>query len=138
MDLALEKMITITKKSPKISRNSQKMDKYIRKDDHIPKLKFWGVTELPPLNRISSRDSQSLGVKRKNRIKRFQREGQKTGSEKNRFSLRSLELAFSSEQEDDDDEITGPCIAGTSPATHREELDQTNTPTNITRTLNYG
>ena len=49
MDFALDKMITITKKSLENSRNSQKMDKYIRKDDHIPKLKFWGVTELTPL-----------------------------------------------------------------------------------------
>ena len=68
MDLALEKMSTITKKIWKILGIVRRWRNTFEKK-FIPKLKFWGVTELLPLNRISSRDSQSPRVSRKNRAK---------------------------------------------------------------------
>ena len=44
LDSALGKSENKCQKILKKSQNIQKMDKYIRKDVHIPKLKFWGVT----------------------------------------------------------------------------------------------
>ena len=46
MDAVLEKNENNCQNNLKNSRNIHKMDKYIRKDVHIPKLKFWGVTPL--------------------------------------------------------------------------------------------
>jgi hypothetical protein len=47
MDLALGKIRIIARKNLENSRKSQKMDNYIRKDIHNPKLKFWGVKNYP-------------------------------------------------------------------------------------------
>ena len=71
MDSALGKSENKCRKTLENSRNIQKMDNYVQNFIHIPKLNFWGVTELPPLNRISSRDSLGLVTKRRDRVKRF-------------------------------------------------------------------
>jgi len=58
MDVALEKS---ENKCQKNSWNIQKMDNYIQKDIHNPKLKFWGVTELPLKQNLVPRFTESKG-----------------------------------------------------------------------------
>ena len=74
------------------------MDKLILKDIHILKLNILGCDRTIPLNRISSRDSQRLVAKRRDRAKGLHQGDKhdiKAGAgEKREFGFVSSSLAF--------------------------------------------